>query len=203
MTQALTAVGLEGFEERPIDTLSGGQLQRALFARVLVQDAEIILLDEPFNAIDAAHGRRPDRADQALAWREADGDGRRARSRPRARAFPRDAAAGAPAGRLGTDTRGAERRRTCCKARRFDEAWRDDAPWCEPERTAHDHAHGHAGHDHHGHDHARARPPACGRRRRDHVRLFRSRPSSSSASCSARLPARCCCRCRPARSASS
>ena len=86
--QALTAVGLEGFEERPIDTLSGGQLQRALFARVLVQDADIILLDEPFNAIDAAHGRRPDRADQALAWREAHGDGRRARSRPGARAFP-------------------------------------------------------------------------------------------------------------------
>ena len=41
------------FRARPIDTLSGGQLQRALFARVLVQDAEIILLDEPFNAIDA------------------------------------------------------------------------------------------------------------------------------------------------------
>ena len=53
VTQALMAVGLEGFETRPIDTLSGGQLQRALFARVLVQDAEIILLDEPFNAIDA------------------------------------------------------------------------------------------------------------------------------------------------------
>ena len=47
------AVGLEGFESRPIDTLSGGQLQRTLFARVLVQDAEIILLDEPFNAIDS------------------------------------------------------------------------------------------------------------------------------------------------------
>ena len=53
MSQALLAVGLEGFETRPIDTLSGGQLQRALFARVLVQDADIILLDEPFNAIDS------------------------------------------------------------------------------------------------------------------------------------------------------
>jgi len=49
---ALAAVGLEGFEHRPIDSLSGGQLQRALFARVLVQDADLILLDEPFNAID-------------------------------------------------------------------------------------------------------------------------------------------------------
>ena len=50
--QALQAVGLEGFDKRPIDSLSGGQLQRALFARVLVQDADLILLDEPFNAID-------------------------------------------------------------------------------------------------------------------------------------------------------
>ncbi len=53
VSQALSAVGMEGFEKRAIDTLSGGQLQRALFARVLVQDAELILLDEPFNAIDA------------------------------------------------------------------------------------------------------------------------------------------------------
>ncbi len=50
---ALAAVGLEGFERRRINTLSGGQLQRALFARVLVQDARVILLDEPFNALDA------------------------------------------------------------------------------------------------------------------------------------------------------
>lgn len=53
VAEALSAVGLEGFEKRPIDTLSGGQLQRVLFARVLVQDADLILLDEPFNAIDA------------------------------------------------------------------------------------------------------------------------------------------------------
>jgi len=46
-------VGLDGFEHRAIDSLSGGQLQRALFARVLVQDANLILLDEPFNAVDA------------------------------------------------------------------------------------------------------------------------------------------------------
>ena len=51
-TQALSAVGLDGFAERGLDTLSGGQLQRALFARVLLQDADLILLDEPFNAID-------------------------------------------------------------------------------------------------------------------------------------------------------
>ena len=50
---ALSAVGLSGFEERPIGTLSGGQMQRALFARLLLQDARVIVLDEPFNAIDA------------------------------------------------------------------------------------------------------------------------------------------------------
>lgn len=49
---ALEAVGLQGFERRPMGTLSSGQLQRALFARLLVQDAELILLDEPFNAVD-------------------------------------------------------------------------------------------------------------------------------------------------------
>ena len=53
VTQAIAAVGLEGFERRPIGSLSGGQLQRTLFARLLVQDAGLILLDEPFNAIDA------------------------------------------------------------------------------------------------------------------------------------------------------
>lgn len=49
---ALNAVGLAGFADRPIGTLSGGQLQRALFARVMLQDARVILLDEPFTAID-------------------------------------------------------------------------------------------------------------------------------------------------------
>jgi len=49
---AMSAVGLSGFEERPIGTLSGGQMQRALFARLLLQDARVIVLDEPFNAID-------------------------------------------------------------------------------------------------------------------------------------------------------
>jgi zinc/manganese transport system ATP-binding protein len=50
---ALHAVGLEGFERRPVGTLSSGQIQRAMFARLLVQDAQLILLDEPFNAVDS------------------------------------------------------------------------------------------------------------------------------------------------------
>ena len=51
--RAIAAVGLNGFENRPIGTLSGGQMQRVLFARVLLQDSRLIVLDEPFNAIDA------------------------------------------------------------------------------------------------------------------------------------------------------
>jgi zinc/manganese transport system ATP-binding protein len=50
--RALAAVGLDGFERRPIETLSAGQFQRVLFARLMVQDAELILLDEPFGAVD-------------------------------------------------------------------------------------------------------------------------------------------------------
>jgi zinc/manganese transport system ATP-binding protein len=50
---ALAAVGLTGFEERPIGTLSVGQMQRALFARLLLQDARVLVLDEPFNAVDS------------------------------------------------------------------------------------------------------------------------------------------------------
>jgi zinc/manganese transport system ATP-binding protein len=49
---ALASVGLAGFEQRLISELSVGQFQRVLFARVLMQDAPVILLDEPFNAID-------------------------------------------------------------------------------------------------------------------------------------------------------
>ena len=51
--QALAAVGLTGFERRAIGTLSGGQMQRMLFARLMLQDAQMIVLDEPFNAVDA------------------------------------------------------------------------------------------------------------------------------------------------------
>ncbi len=49
---ALAAVGLQGYARQALDTLSGGQLQRALFARLMLQDADLLLLDEPFSAID-------------------------------------------------------------------------------------------------------------------------------------------------------
>jgi len=54
---AIDRVGLHGLEDRPIGSLSGGQLQRALFARVMLQDAPLVLLDEPYGAIDAASVR--------------------------------------------------------------------------------------------------------------------------------------------------
>ena len=52
ISTALSAVGLSGFDQRSIAALSGGQMQRVLFARLLLQDAEVILLDEPFTGVD-------------------------------------------------------------------------------------------------------------------------------------------------------
>lgn len=49
---ALDEVGVRDIADRPLHTLSGGQLQRALFARVILQDAPLVLLDEPFAAVD-------------------------------------------------------------------------------------------------------------------------------------------------------
>ena len=49
---ALEAVGIAHLAARPVGALSAGQFQRALFARLMVQDAPILLLDEPFSAVD-------------------------------------------------------------------------------------------------------------------------------------------------------
>ncbi len=69
--EALAAVGLAGFERRHIGSLSAGQFQRVLFARLLLQDARVILLDEPFTAIDQRTTN--DLIDIILRWH---GDGR-------------------------------------------------------------------------------------------------------------------------------
>jgi zinc/manganese transport system ATP-binding protein len=142
VSQALMAVGLEGFESRPIDTLSGGQLQRTLFARVLVQDAEIILLDEPFNAIDAKTV-----VDLVALIKRWHGEKRTVMVAvhdlnlvhdhfPETLLLARQPIAWGK-------TAEALKPQNLLRARRFDEAWHDDAPWCEPE--------GHSGSDHHDH----------------------------------------------------
>lgn len=53
MQEALEIVGLADYAERQISQLSGGQFQRVLIARCLVQEADYILLDEPFAGIDS------------------------------------------------------------------------------------------------------------------------------------------------------
>lgn len=50
--QALERVGLQDYDKRLIGTLSGGQFQRMLFARIILEDSSLIILDEPFTAID-------------------------------------------------------------------------------------------------------------------------------------------------------
>jgi zinc/manganese transport system ATP-binding protein len=52
VARALATVGLVDLAGRPVGALSGGQFQRVLFARLLLQDAALILLDEPFRAVD-------------------------------------------------------------------------------------------------------------------------------------------------------
>jgi zinc/manganese transport system ATP-binding protein len=52
-TEAAATVGLRGSLKRRIGTLSAGELQRALFARLMLEEPAVILLDEPFAAVDA------------------------------------------------------------------------------------------------------------------------------------------------------
>lgn len=146
--EALSAVGLEGFGNRSIDTLSGGQLQRALFARVLVQDADLILLDEPFNAIDARtvtdliklinrwHGE-----ERTVMVVVHDLDLVRQHF-PEALLLARSPVAWG-------DARDALSAENLLRARQFHEAWDEDAPWCAP---VHDHDHRHGDHSHNAHD---------------------------------------------------
>lgn len=56
INQAISYMELENFRHRPIDQLSGGQLQRVNIAMILAQDTEIILLDEPLNNLDIKQG---------------------------------------------------------------------------------------------------------------------------------------------------
>ena len=53
--QALRSVGLDGFAERSVTGLSGGEARRLAFAALLVQEPEVMLLDEPTNHLDLRH----------------------------------------------------------------------------------------------------------------------------------------------------
>lgn len=52
INEALSAVKLDGFKNKYLSTLSGGQFQRVQFARIYLQKPDLLLLDEPFSAID-------------------------------------------------------------------------------------------------------------------------------------------------------
>lgn len=132
---ALAAVGLTGFDHRAVGTLSAGQFQRLLFARLLVQDAPIILLDEPFNAVDAKTA-----ADLLAVLRRWHGEGRTViavlhdldlvrREFPQTLLLARDPIAWGPT----EDTLSAANR---FKARMMAEDWSAEAEACEQPRAA-------------------------------------------------------------------
>jgi zinc/manganese transport system ATP-binding protein len=135
MRRALETVGLAGFEMRAVETLSGGQLQRALFARVLLQDARVILLDEPFNAIDTKTV-----TDLVALIRRWHGEQRTIiavlhdmtlirEHFPETLLLAREVIAWG-------DTSAALTPENILKARRMTEAWDDRAPWCEDLKVA-------------------------------------------------------------------
>jgi len=127
---ALAAVGLSGFARRPVGSLSAGQFQRVLFARLLLQDAPVILLDEPFNALDARTAA--DLLDLVRRWH---GEGRSIlavlhdldlvrRAFPETLLLAREVIAVGPT----AEVLSAENR---LRARRMAEAWSEDAAPCE------------------------------------------------------------------------
>ncbi len=132
---AIAAVGMSGFEQRPIATLSGGQMQRMLFARLLLQDARIILLDEPFTAIDARTAS--DLLDLVRRWHREKRtvlavlhDIELVKSHfPEALLLAREAVAWGRSGEVLTPD-------NLLKARRMCEAFDDHAEACERERAA-------------------------------------------------------------------
>lgn len=167
--QALEAVGLGGFGHRTIATLSGGQFQRALFARLLLQDAPVILLDEPFVGVDTRTTR--DLLALLHTW-HAQGrtvlavlhDMDQVRQHfPSTLLLARELVAHGPTAQVLTEP-------NLQRARQLNEAFDDDAPACDADEadtaaamqpTAHGHNHAH----HHSHGH----PPAQAAHAHPHV----------------------------------
>jgi zinc/manganese transport system ATP-binding protein len=152
VSEALALVGLSGFERRAVGTLSGGQLQRALFARVSLQDAPVILLDEPFSAIDNATVN-----DLMALVRGWNGEGRTIvavlHDLAVVRAhFPQTLLMARQVIAWG-DTALALSPANMARARAMTEAFDDAAPFCEVEHVAAPQAHAHDHGGQHGHDH--------------------------------------------------
>ena len=54
LNEVLASIGLSGFNQRGVGSLSGGEAQRVAFGRALMQEPRVILLDEPFASVDVA-----------------------------------------------------------------------------------------------------------------------------------------------------
>ncbi len=168
-TDALQQVGLSGLENRLVGELSVGQFQRVLFARLLLQDAPLILLDEPFNAIDTrttadllALVHRWHREGRTVLAVLHDLDQVRAHF-PDTLLLAREAIAFGPSRTVLSED-------NLLRARAMAERWDDEAAWCHRDEVGttppalaevvdlarHSHAHGHPHAHAHRHDHGAA-----------------------------------------------
>ena len=116
--------------------VSAGQFQRVLFARLLLQDAPVILLDEPFNAVDARTAADLLGDGAALARRGPHGGHRAARPRPGPGRVPRNPAARPGLPRLGTRRPRFSTAANRLRARGMAESWAADAEECERRAAA-------------------------------------------------------------------
>ena len=134
MGRVMEAVGLSGFEKRNIDSLSGGQMQRALFARAMLQDAQLILLDEPFNAVDERTV-----SDLMVLIKSWVAEGRTVLAvlhdfQLVRQHFPETLFLARKLVGLGP-TAEVLKAENIRQARYFHEAWEENAPWCEPAKA--------------------------------------------------------------------
>ena len=166
VVRALAQVGLAEFGRRGIATLSGGQFQRALFARLMLQDAPVILLDEPFTGVDSRTCR--DLLALLAGW-HAEGrtvvavlhDMEQVRGHfPHTLLLARELVAAGPTHEVLTEA-------NLQRARTLNEAFDDDAPECDvadapgnatPWIGDHAHPHPHPHPHPHKHRHAEVQP---------------------------------------------